>query len=354
MVRQLLLPLSMLALSTPAFAATMNWELEPSLPGHVPNPGGSMIASCWVDPEGTTPDFIRVTILDPSDVPVFQIELPGYTYWDLNWVAPDGLPDGVYHYLAEYYSIENGWEASGGEGFLLAGATRGICAFKFIDEDGDGALDDGESLAPGWEICFTYPDGSVRCELTDEDGAACIFFIPAGTYVVCETLQPGYEPTLPVCTDVIVTTTIEKAMFGNRLVRTGACCVGEECLVLSEEDCLAQGGTYYGDDFPCDPLLCVNTGACCIGEECFILTEEECLASGGEYQGDDVPCDPALCIEIRTGACCIDNECFILTEEECLAQGGEYQGDDVPCDDTICVPVPTFEKSWGAIKNIYR
>jgi hypothetical protein len=303
----------MLAFGTPAFAATMNWTLTPGLPGHVPNPDGTMSASCWVDPQGTTPDHLRVAITDPSGAVVFEIELPGYDYWDLNWTVPAGAPDGIYHYIAEYYSQENGLEASGLEGFLVAGSTRGICAFKFIDDDGDGVLDDGESLASGWEICFTYPDGSEVCEITDEDGAACKFFIPAGTFTVCETLQPGYENTLPLCTDVVVTNDIEKALFGNRLT---------------------------------------PTGACCIGEECFVLTEEDCLAQGGEYQGDDVPCDDTICVE--TGACCIDNECFVLTEDECIARGGEYQGDGVPCDDTICLPVPTIESSWGKIKDNYR
>jgi hypothetical protein len=312
-VRQVLLSLSMLGLATPAFAATMNWTLTPGLPGHVPNPGGMMSASCWVDTEGTTVDFIRVIIKDPSDVVIFQLDLPGYDYWNLDWTVPDGSPDGIYEYLAEYYSVENGYETSGGEGFLIAGSTRGICAFKFIDEDGDGVLDDDEVLASGWEICFTYPDGSTVCEFTDEDGAACKFFIPAGTFTVCETLQPGYENTLPICTDVIVTDSIEKALFGNRLSATGACCIGEECFVLTEEECLAQGGEYQGDDVPCDDTLCVNTGACCIGVDC-----------------------------------------VILTEEECIAQGGEYEGDGVPCFDDTCVVVPTIDSSWGEIKSQYR
>jgi len=216
-----------------------------------------MTASCWVDPQGTTIDYMRVAITDPADVVVFEVQLPGYDYWDLNWTPSAGAEDGIYHYIVEYYSIENGLEASGIEGFLLAGSTRGICAFKFIDENGNGSLDDDESMASGWEICFTYPDGSEVCEFTDEDGAACKFFVPAGNYVVCETLQPGYENTLPLCTEITVTNDIEKAMFGNRLSPTGACCIDQECVVLTEEECLAQGGEYKGDDVPCTDELCV-------------------------------------------------------------------------------------------------
>lgn len=205
--------------SSGALAATMNWELTPTLPGHVDNPGGTMSASCWVETQGSTPDFLRVTITDPSDAVVFTVDLPGYTEWNIDWEAPTGSVDGVYHYRAEYYSVENGLEAAGGEGFLMAGAaTSGICAFKFIDENGNGVLDEGENLAEGWEICFTFPDGHEECDFTDEDGVTCKFFIPPGLYTVCEVMQDGYENTTPLCVEIQVAADIEKAMFGNRVI----------------------------------------------------------------------------------------------------------------------------------------
>jgi len=37
-------------------------------------------------------------------------------------------------------------------------------------------------------------------------------------------------------------------------------------------------------------------GACCIGEDCVILTEADCGLAGGLYQGDDTVCDPNPCI----------------------------------------------------------
>jgi len=42
---------------------------------------------------------------------------------------------------------------------------------------------------------------------------------------------------------------------------TGACCVGEDCSILSEADCTTAGGTYHGDDTVCDPNPCLP--ACC-------------------------------------------------------------------------------------------
>src|SRR6266446_9171633 len=38
------------------------------------------------------------------------------------------------------------------------------------------------------------------------------------------------------------------------------------------------------------------TGACCIGTDCSILTEADCIAAGGIFQGIGVPCDPNPCM----------------------------------------------------------
>ncbi len=43
---------------------------------------------------------------------------------------------------------------------------------------------------------------------------------------------------------------------------TGACCIGEDCFVMSEQACLDAGGTYKGDDVSCVPNPCLG---CCIG-----------------------------------------------------------------------------------------
>ena len=42
------------------------------------------------------------------------------------------------------------------------------------------------------------------------------------------------------------------------------------------------------------------TGACCVGTDCTIETEEDCVDMEGEYQGDDTECDPNPC---ETGCC---------------------------------------------------
>ncbi len=80
-----------------------------------------------------------------------------------------------------------------------------------------------------------------------------------------------------------------------------------------------------------------TTGACCIGAECSILTQNQCLEAGGIYQGDGTPCNPNPCTS--GGACCPTdgNLCFIAPDEAtCEAMSGRYLGDGTTCDGVIC------------------
>src|SRR5581483_10137668 len=42
----------------------------------------------------------------------------------------------------------------------------------------------------------------------------------------------------------------------KKKTETGACCVGEDCSILSEADCIAAGGTFQGVGTSCDPNPC--------------------------------------------------------------------------------------------------
>lgn len=86
------------------------------------------------------------------------------------------------------------------------------------------------------------------------------------------------------------------------------------------------------------PQLVINftpsaaTGACELpGGDCIIDTEGNCIAAGGTYLGDETVCpDP-------TGACCLpDGSCITDTENNCIAAGGVYQGDGFDCVDADC------------------
>jgi hypothetical protein len=43
-----------------------------------------------------------------------------------------------------------------------------------------------------------------------------------------------------------------------------------------------------------------QTGACCIEDDCFLLTQEQCAAQGGTYHGDGVPCTDDFCHPVPT------------------------------------------------------
>jgi hypothetical protein len=132
-----------------------------------------------------------------------------------------------------------------------------------------------------------------------------------------------------------------------------------------EQDIVAGFGS-FGCGGAVGQVVCPDcapppTGACCIGPDCFLLTEEDCLGQGGEFIGGD--CDPNPC-QPAEGACCIDgngdgnNEtCIITTADDCAAQNGDYKGDGTICENDTCPPdepVATQQSTWGQIKSIYR
>ncbi|MDM7915272.1 MAG: hypothetical protein ACE15D_13645 [Candidatus Eisenbacteria bacterium] len=81
-----------------------------------------------------------------------------------------------------------------------------------------------------------------------------------------------------------------------------ACCWGEGfCSMVPPEDCTLQyGGTPQGPGSSCVPNACPPPpiGACCLGEDCQVMTEGGCWMAEGDFQGPDTDCDPNPCIVI--------------------------------------------------------
>ncbi len=89
----------------------------------------------------------------------------------------------------------------------------------------------------------------------------------------------------------------------------GACCIADNCQVLTEADCNSQSGTYQGDGVSCTPDPCAApTGACCNddGSCSDDLTQGDCEGGGGTYQGDASDCGSVTCPMSNDGDVCTD------------------------------------------------
>ena len=141
---------------------------------------------------------------------------------------------------------------------------------------------------------------------------------------------------------------------------TGACCLGYDCLVLTEEECLAQQRDWLGPDTVCEPNPCLPDGACCLPEPlgaCQVLLEVDCLLVGGEWMGPETTCHPENPCE-GEWVCCFICDCYIVeTQMECEAMGGIFHPEWDSCEPhNPCIGPhsPANETSWGRIKGMYR
>ncbi len=109
----------------------------------------------------------------------------------------------------------------------------------------------------------------------------------------------------------------------------------------------------------CGSLRCSPappTGACCFPSgQCATLEYQDCVSQGGNYYGDVIPCDPNPCAQ-PVGACCdpTDFSCRVMGEEGCTASEWIYVGDGTLCEETDCHEVPAQRTSWGRLRTLYR
>ncbi len=83
----------------------------------------------------------------------------------------------------------------------------------------------------------------------------------------------------------------------------------------------------YDDGVPATAdVACLPEGACCLPDStCVVVTEGECAALGGSYQGDDTTCD-------SLGACCMpDGTCSVTSPTCCESAGGTFLGAGTNC-----------------------
>ncbi len=176
--------------------------------------------------------------------------------------------------------------------------------------------------------------GSHLLGLTRPIGFASLLALAAFAFAGCASDDAG-RPIAPVAPSPV-----------PAAEAAGACCFFDgSCVVLTEEDCLAQEGTFAGEETSCDPNPCPQpeaVGACCFASGyCELFTVAECGEAGGTYQGDASACDPNPCPPpLPPGACCYpDGSCAVRTADVCDQEGGIFAGENTPCGPRSCVAV---------------
>jgi predicted outer membrane repeat protein len=83
---------------------------------------------------------------------------------------------------------------------------------------------------------------------------------------------------------------------------TGACCLEEVCVQLTQLACMEAAGTWHGANVDCEKVQCTfETGACCFGSYCLLMTEWECGQHDGRWHGPATLCADASCEKPKPG-----------------------------------------------------
>jgi len=131
-------------------------------------------------------------------------------------------------------------------------------------------------------------------------------------------------------------------------IPTGACCVIGTCTIELLADCEGMNGVWQGGGTTCDPNPC--PAVCCFldapsrgQQECAMMTEAQCAGVSGEWDPEGPTCEPNPCPQLY-GACCFAGNCMVITEPECYDGGGNYLGDFTGCDPNPCPAVCCYDE----------
>jgi hypothetical protein len=126
----------------------------------------------------------------------------------------------------------------------------------------------------------------------------------------------------------------------------------DDSMPPQEDPITALGSIGFGQPgfTPCPQGTTV--GACCPGSaECQMMTQDECAAVCGIWYGPDFDCDPNPC-SVAFGACCYpDGRCETLEGFWCEQSGGSFVGGC--CEPNPC-GTPVDETTWGRVKRMFR
>lgn len=138
---------------------------------------------------------------------------------------------------------------------------------------------------------------------------------------------------------------------------TGICCVGEECLEITERECWLMEGDWLGEELVCEPWTCSPEGSCCLPEPigaCQHMCRHWCRQVHGVWF-EALGCPPHLCFRDRV--CCLEGgTCIIVKSQmQCEIQGGELYPQWSSCDPNPCPrTTPIRGVSWGQLKALYH
>jgi len=165
--------------------------------------------------------------------------------------------------------------------------------------NGGEVFEIGEVINVEWETSSCC-DSVNRVDLY-QNGTYCDILAEAGVYhgIVPWTVTPcagetGYQV-------VVVNLQGYTDISNEAFVIAGAvrvCCFDDgSCEILESWDCGHSGGTWYPDEYSCDPNPCPQPEAACCFEDghCELLTDADCADAGGIWQGYGSNCDPNLC-----------------------------------------------------------
>jgi hypothetical protein len=241
----------------------------------------------------------------------------------------DGGP-GVYSLISGFTAPYTGTYNIKVRGF--SGTTTGPYSLFVICCPGAGGPPDDTCAGASTLLCgIGTLAGSTACYTNDYDpgvpGPSCTGFSAAGRDLVY---------VLNLSSGDVVDLTYTSTADGSFYIvtdcdnETSSCVAGADATLSGEPEVIhyvAGGGIYY--------LILDSFGTNTAGSWTLVYS---------------------ITCPVATGACCLeDGTCLVLTEEDCVARGGDYLGDDVTCGPpNPCEVVPSFESSWGAIKNTYR
>jgi len=137
-----------------------------------------------------------------------------------------------------------------------------ICGIKFNDLNGNGVKDGGEPGIANWQISLGTP--VIASVLTDSLGRYCFNNLSAGTHIVKETNQIGWQQTLPIFPGTYTITLAagqvkDSVNFGNRRSTVP----GDTCSYLCNPDFEDKQLVYAGSQgfFNQDSVPCWKTTA---------------------------------------------------------------------------------------------